>query len=150
MIPEISMNPLASRLVTLFPRDGDERINFMGFVMGLSIFSARATPAVIQRAVFRMFDVDGDGSVSAGDLRALLGLMVGKTLAAEGVEAVVAQTLEVADVDRDGRISFDDFERSSEAVAWDALVVPVKSSHRWQVQQGLVSAASYTRLPAAT
>ena len=39
MIPEVAMNPLAPRLVALFPRDAEGRINFTGFVTGLAIFS---------------------------------------------------------------------------------------------------------------
>lgn len=46
MIPEISMNPLAPRLTTIFDRDADDRINFRSFVQGLSIFSSNARPEV--------------------------------------------------------------------------------------------------------
>jgi serine/threonine-protein phosphatase 2B regulatory subunit len=53
--------------------------------------------------------VDGDGWISEGDLRKLLGLLAGKALSPNAVAAVVARTLADADADRDGRISFEDF-----------------------------------------
>jgi hypothetical protein len=37
------MNPLAQRLVHMFDRDGEERVNFKSFVMGLSVFNEKAT-----------------------------------------------------------------------------------------------------------
>lgn len=39
MVPELAMNPLAPRLVALFPRDAEDRINFTSFVTGLAVFS---------------------------------------------------------------------------------------------------------------
>lgn len=69
---------------------------------------------------------------------------------------VVRRTMETADVDRDGRISFEDFSQvmfvlskalvqvfgaptsrhlqSCALVPWDSLTVPVKSSSRQQVE----------------
>jgi hypothetical protein len=49
MIPEVAMNPLASRLTSLFERDVEDRINFKSFVSGLSVFSEKARPEVRQR-----------------------------------------------------------------------------------------------------
>ena len=43
MIPEVVMNPLAQRLVHMFDRDAEDRINFRAFVMGLSVFNEKAT-----------------------------------------------------------------------------------------------------------
>ena len=61
--------------------------------------------------VFAMFDVDGDGVISALDLRRILDMMVGKSLSPETAAAVVSRTLEEADADNDGRISFEDFDQ---------------------------------------
>lgn len=43
MIPEVVMNPLAQRLVQMFDRDGEDRINFRSFVMGLAVFNEKAS-----------------------------------------------------------------------------------------------------------
>lgn len=156
MIPELSMNPLASRLVaTLFERDGEDRINFRAFVAGLAVFSDRCRPEVRQRTVFRLFDCDGDGFIGREDLTRTLSLMVGKTMSAEAIAATVARTLADCDVDRDGRISSSDFDASlSSVVAWDLFFVPLSSQHRWEAEAaggggGLTSPASFTRLSAA-
>jgi hypothetical protein len=42
MIPEVAMNPLAARLVAMFERDAEDRVNFKGFAMGLAVFNERA------------------------------------------------------------------------------------------------------------
>jgi len=61
--------------------------------------------------VFRLYDIDGDGVISEGDLRKLLGMLVGKTMSPSTIDAVIAVTLAEADKDRDGRISYEDFEQ---------------------------------------
>ena len=83
-------------------------------------------------AVFRLYDVDGDGSISEADLRSLLGLIVGSAMTPAAMSEVVARTLAAADADGDGRISFEDFESSLETFSWFALTVPVTSSSRWE------------------
>lgn len=49
MIPEIAMNPLSSRLQSLFDKDGEDRINFKSFVKALAIFSERSRPELKSR-----------------------------------------------------------------------------------------------------
>jgi len=152
MIPELSMNPLAPRLVTLFERDGEDRINFRAFVAGLAVFSDRCRPEVRQRLVFRVFDCDGDGFIGREDLTKVLALMVGKTMSATAIETTVSRTLSDCDVDRDGRISFADFDASlSGVVAWDLFHVPLSSAHRWEAETagGMTSPHSFAKLSAA-
>ena len=45
-IPEVIMNPLAPRMLAMFERNGEGRINFRSFARGLSVFNERATPDV--------------------------------------------------------------------------------------------------------
>jgi len=111
MVPEVSMNPLAGRLTSLFARDADGRINFRSFAAGLSAFSERARTDVRKRAVFRLYDVDGDGYINDADLHAVLRMIAGKAVQPAGVaDEVVARTMAAADRDGDGRISFEDFD----------------------------------------
>jgi serine/threonine-protein phosphatase 2B regulatory subunit len=58
-----------------------------------------------------LYDIDGDGVISEGDLRKLLEMLVGKTMSPSTIDAVIAVTLAEADKDRDGRISYEDFEQ---------------------------------------
>jgi serine/threonine-protein phosphatase 2B regulatory subunit len=58
MIPEVAMNPLASRLTALFPRDSEDRITFTSFVSGLAIFSEKARPEMRVRGACAVRRVD--------------------------------------------------------------------------------------------
>ena len=40
-VSELAVNPLASRVVTIFDKNKDENVNFKEFLQGLSIFSSR-------------------------------------------------------------------------------------------------------------
>jgi hypothetical protein len=130
MIPEVVMNPLAARLVQLFKRDGEDRINFRSYAMGLSVFNERAHAAEKAAALFRVFDMDADGFISGADLRAILGMMVGTSLSAASVDAIVAKTIAQCDLDGDGRISLADFSITMDRYPWDAFTVPVKKTSR--------------------
>lgn len=132
MVPEVVMNPLAPRLLAAFARDSETRINFRSFVHGLSVFNDRASPARKAAAVFRIFDADGDGFISAEDIRAVLGLLCGAALSAAAVDEVVRQTLASTDRDGDGRISEEDFNAVRDAFPWSGFTVPVRRAARDQ------------------
>ena len=54
------------------------------------------------RSIFRVFDQDGDGFISTAELRHVT-TMVGEPMTAEELDAMVME----ADLDKDGRISFE-------------------------------------------
>ena len=132
MIPEVGMNPMSPRLVQLFARDGEGRVNFRAFAMGLCVFSERARADVKAASLHKVFDFDGDGFISEADLRATLAMMCGSAPAAASVDAIVAKTLAQCDADGDGRISLLDFCVSMRFFKWDTFTVPVKKTSREQ------------------
>jgi Ca2+-binding EF-hand superfamily protein len=132
MIPEVGMNPMSPRLVQLFARDGEGRVNFRAFAMGLCVFSERARADVKAASLHKVFDFDGDGFISEADLRATLAMMCGSAPAAASVDAIVAKTLAQCDADGDGRISLLDFCVSMRFFKWDSFTVPVKKTSREQ------------------
>lgn len=135
MIPQIAMNPFAARLTALFERDFEDRINFKSFVCALSIFSPHAREEVKARAVFKLYDVDGDGFVGPEDLKKVLEMMISSgTVSADAADQLVAKTLRQADMDGDGKISFEDFSQCTVAFDWSELDTPVKSSMRRAVE----------------
>eukprot|EP00798_Chlamydomonas_sp_ICE-L_P030183 gene30183-35168_t len=71
-IPELSINPIASRLVRMY-----ESVNFKEFVKLLSAFSSRASRDEKLEMMFHVYDVDGDGSVSPDDMRGMLRHLAG-------------------------------------------------------------------------
>lgn len=128
MIPEVHMNPLGLRVCAMFARDGEGRINFRSFALGLSVLSSRARAAVKSEALFKIYDVDNDGAISAEDIRVVLRMATGSALSAAALSAVVAQTLKAGDRDGDGVINVDDWRAMP--YAWDTFSVPVRRQER--------------------
>ena len=58
---------------------------------------------------FRMYDLDGDGYVSSDELAHTLKTLMGRALSDAQLEQIVESTIQQHDVDRDGRLSFQEF-----------------------------------------
>ena len=124
MIPELFMNPLAKRLCAMFERDEADRINFRNFARGLSVLGERASPETKLRALFRIYDVDGDGYITEADVREVLLAATGRAM-----EEVVRDTIASVDKDGDGRVSLEDF-RAARVAPWESYNVPVSRAAR--------------------
>uniref|UniRef100_A0A7S3D416 EF-hand domain-containing protein n=1 Tax=Palpitomonas bilix TaxID=652834 RepID=A0A7S3D416_9EUKA len=108
-IPELATNPLIERVIALFDSDGDETVDFREFVTALSTFSVHGDPQRKLKFAFRVYDVDGDGFISNGELFTVLKMMVGANLTDVQLQQIVDKTIMEADKDRDGKISFEEF-----------------------------------------
>jgi serine/threonine-protein phosphatase 2B regulatory subunit len=83
-IPELSINPLAQRLVRTV-----ESANFTEFVRVLAAFSARTPREDKVRFIFDVYDVDGDGVVSREDMSAVLRQLGGASLSESAVQQLI-------------------------------------------------------------
>ena len=92
-IPELSINPIASRLVRIY-----ETLNFKEFTRLLSAFSPRASRDVKLDSMFMVFDVDGDGILSKEDLLVMFRQLGGSTLEEEELGQLVELVLKKAGV----------------------------------------------------
>lgn len=110
-IPAISSNPLASRLVDIFDKDGDGSIDFEEFITGLSAFSSKGEKDEKLKFAFRVYDIDRDGYLSVGELFIVLKMMVGSNLKDEQLQQIVDKTVMEADQDGDGKLSFEEFKK---------------------------------------
>lgn len=110
-IPAISSNPLASRLVDLFDKDGDGSIDFEEFITGLSAFSSKGQKDEKLKFAFKVYDIDRDGYLSVGELFIVLKMMVGSNLKDEQLQQIVDKTVMEADQDGDGKLSFEEFKK---------------------------------------
>ncbi|KAI0562669.1 hypothetical protein FGB62_55g153 [Gracilaria domingensis] len=104
MVPELAMNPLHPRLISIF-----ENVNFQQFVTNIGAFTSGADPARKIDFTFRVYDVDDDGYISTHDLEHILSLLVGNHIDAHTVAQLAAKVIADADTDGDGRISRQEF-----------------------------------------
>lgn len=110
-IPAIQSNPLAARLVELFDADGNGNVDFGEFISSLSIFSSRGKRDEKLKFAFNVFDIDGDGYLSNGELFIVLKMMVGDNLQNAQLQQIVDKTIIEADSSNQGSLSFADFKR---------------------------------------
>jgi serine/threonine-protein phosphatase 2B regulatory subunit len=113
-IPELAMNPLSPRILSLFDTRHEDVVDFRNFIEILSIFRGTNTVSREQKMkfVFRLYDVNEDGYITADDLTEVLRLMVGQHLTDEQIREIVETTIHQADtIDYDGKLSFEEFSR---------------------------------------
>ncbi|KAL5630094.1 hypothetical protein BROUX41_001700 [Berkeleyomyces rouxiae] len=113
-LPQISSNPLATRMIAIFDEDGGGDVDFQEFVSGLSAFSSKGNKEQKLRFAFKVYDIDRDGFISNGELFIVLKMMVGENLKDQQLQQIVDKTIMEADLDGDGRISFEEFTKMVE------------------------------------
>ncbi|GAV47564.1 hypothetical protein ZYGR_0H04100 [Zygosaccharomyces rouxii] len=114
MIPGVSANPLASRIMEVFDADNSGGVDFQEFISGLSIFSGRGGKDEKLKFVFKIYDIDKDGYISNGELFIVLKVMVGNNLDDEQLQQIVDRTVMENDIDGDGLLSFEEFKSAIE------------------------------------
>jgi len=108
-IPELAVNPLLERIISIFDTNHNGEIEFSEFISGLSTFTQKDKKEAKLRFVFQIYDVDCDGYISNGELFQVLKIMVGNNLNDIQLQQIVDKTILEADKDKDGRVSFDEF-----------------------------------------
>ena len=108
-IPELANNPIVKRVIGVLDKNKDGSISFLEFVQGLNSLSASSTREEKLRFAFQIYDINGDGFISNGELFTVLKMMVGNNLNDVQLQQLVDRTIIKADKDGDGKISFDDF-----------------------------------------
>ncbi|CAN1166832.1 Calcineurin subunit B [Linum perenne] len=103
-VPEFAVNPLAQRLLRTV--DG---LNFKEFVAFLSAFSPRATLQQKIEFIFKVYDSDGNGSVSFKEMLDVLRDLTGHFISEEQREQVLNQVLEEAGYTKDSLLVLSDF-----------------------------------------
>ncbi|CAM9011915.1 unnamed protein product [Wickerhamomyces anomalus] len=113
-IPGVASNPLATRLIETFDKDGSGDVDFKEFITGLSIFSGKGLKDDKLKFAFEIYDIDKDGYISNGELYIVLKMMVGKNLDDDQLQQIVDRTIMENDQDGDGRLNFQEFKRAVE------------------------------------
>lgn len=109
-IPTLVSNPLVDRVLAVMDTDNDKHICFTDFVRALAVLSSQTPKREKHQFTFKIYDIDGDGKISNRDLYQTLQIMVGANLTGVQLQQIVDKTFIEADVDRDGYISFEEFE----------------------------------------
>jgi serine/threonine-protein phosphatase 2B regulatory subunit len=94
-LPQISSNPLATRMIAIFDEDGGGDVDFQEFVSGLSAFSTKGNKEEKLRFAFRVYDIDRDGYISNGELFIVLKMMVGSNLKDQQLQQVRRHTFRI-------------------------------------------------------
>eukprot|EP01129_Flabellula_baltica_P016589 TRINITY_DN892_c0_g1_i2.p1 TRINITY_DN892_c0_g1~~TRINITY_DN892_c0_g1_i2.p1 ORF type:complete len:156 (+),score=39.09 TRINITY_DN892_c0_g1_i2:45-512(+) len=98
-IPELAMNPLAMRVISLFETDRSGRVNFQQFVQTLSVFSLKGTEEEKIKFAFRIYDLNDDGFIDQDELFEVLKMMVGNNLKDRQLWQIVHKTMADSDID---------------------------------------------------
>jgi len=110
LIPELSMNPLCHRIISLFEKEGDQ-VNFRRFVETLSIFHENS-PVNKLKLAFKCYDIDGDNIISEKDLFDLLKMLTGTNIDDKQLSLITHNAIQQADQDQDGVLNFTDFQKA--------------------------------------
>jgi len=108
-VPELAGNPLLERVFAIFDTNKDEEIEFKEFISALATFSDKGNKEGKLHFAFQVYDIDGDGFISNGELFQVLKMMVGNNLTEVQLQQIVDKTILEADEDKDGKISFPEF-----------------------------------------
>ncbi|KJR80392.1 protein phosphatase 3, regulatory subunit [Sporothrix schenckii 1099-18] len=103
-----------ARMIAIFDEDGGGTVDFQEFVAGLSAFSSKGNKEQKLRFAFKVYDIDRDGYISNGELFVVLKMMVGNNLKDQQLQQIVDKTIMEADLDQDGKISFEEFTKMVE------------------------------------
>ncbi|XP_060028794.1 calcineurin B homologous protein 2 [Erinaceus europaeus] len=129
-IGALAVNPLGDRIIDSFFPDGNLKVDFAGFVRVLAHFrpieeedTGNQDPKEPEplnsrmnklRFAFQLYDLDRDGKISRQEMLQVLRLMVGVQVTEEQLESITDRTVQEADEDGDGAVSFHEFAKSLE------------------------------------
>jgi len=110
-VPELASNPLLERVIAIFDTNKDDEIEFKEFISALATFSEKGNTEAKLKFAFQIYDMDADGFISNGELFQVLQMMVGDNLTEVQLQQIVDKTIIEADLDKDGKINFEEFKK---------------------------------------
>ncbi|XP_006867257.1 PREDICTED: calcineurin B homologous protein 2 [Chrysochloris asiatica] len=128
-IGALAVNPLGDRIIESFFPNGSYSVDFPGFVRVLAHFRPVDEYTGVRdpkepeplnsrmnklRFAFQLYDQDRDGKISWHEMLQVLRLMVGVQVTDEQLENITDRTVQEADEDGDGAVSFLEFVKSLE------------------------------------
>jgi len=111
-IPELAMNPLATRIISLFDSRHDDLISFKQFIETLSIMSEKGSREDKLKFVFMIYDIKRDGFIDVDELYQVLKMLVGNNLSEYQLRTIAEKAIQDVDKDEDDKISFQEFSEA--------------------------------------
>ncbi|XP_041035339.1 calcineurin B homologous protein 2 [Carcharodon carcharias] len=129
-IGELAVNPLGDRIINAFFPNAKQTLDFRSFVRILATFRPTVkdklanpnAPEPINsrtnklRFAFQLYDQDRDGKISREELIQVLRMMLEAQVTNDQLESITDRTIQEADLDGDGAISFEEFRKSLENI----------------------------------
>ncbi|XP_015284998.1 PREDICTED: calcineurin B homologous protein 1 isoform X1 [Gekko japonicus] len=130
-IPELAINPLGDRIINAFFPEGEDQVNFRGFMRTLAHFrpiednekskDQNGPEPLNSRSnklhfAFQLYDLDKDDKISREELLQVLRMMVGVNISDEQLGSIADRTIQEADQDGDSAISFTEFVKNRESI----------------------------------
>ncbi|XP_067875261.1 calcineurin B homologous protein 2 [Heterodontus francisci] len=129
-IGELAVNPLGDRIIGAFFPDDKQSLDFRSFIRILACFRPTVkdkladpnAPEPINsrtnklRFAFQLYDLDRDGKISREELIQVLRMMLEAQVTEDQLESITDRTIQEADLDGDGAISFEEFRKSLENI----------------------------------
>ncbi|XP_055519762.1 calcineurin B homologous protein 2 [Leucoraja erinacea] len=126
----LAVNPLGERIINAFFYDGRDTVDFRTFIRILACFRPvrkikspdPLSPEPINsrdnklRFAFQLYDQDRDGKISRDELYQVLFMMMEAEVTEDQLDNIIDRTIQEADQNGDGTISFEDFKKSLEKV----------------------------------
>ncbi|TRY89848.1 hypothetical protein DNTS_024915 [Danionella cerebrum] len=115
-IKELAINPIRDRIIGAFFSPGKETADFQTFVRILAHFRpvdkdrTKEPEPINSRSNKLRYK---DGNISREELLKVLRDMLGMQVTEEQLESIADRTIQEADLDRDGAISFEEFRKVS-------------------------------------
>merc|ERR1711971_1473421 len=85
-------------------------VSFIEFLLGLSKLAAGTSEEEKLLFAFHIYDVNKDNYISNGDLFQVMKMMVGDNLGEVQLQQLVDRQMVIADLDGDGKLSFEEFK----------------------------------------
>lgn len=93
MIPELVINPLGLRIISLFDTQHNDLVNFKQFCETLAVFRPDASLEQKLGLVFRLYDGDGNDKIERSELFAVVKRMVGTHIGDEQLWLLVDKVI---------------------------------------------------------
>ena len=109
----IKSRPFAAKIFKAFDENPDDTLDFTEYVNGLSNASKRASIEEKAKFVFRVYDLDGNGTISRDELYEVMTLSLRENsdvkIPEVALKRIVNDTIKKMDQNGDGEISLEEF-----------------------------------------